>query len=141
MFGRYTVDRDSPGEEWYILDSDWPGRDQGQHQYPIYLPLGAVVAVATLVDVVPINRYAHGPLVGDFPHDGPLPHQQGGLWLIGSTSINKGHPTRIEQERTWDDFTPGRWAGLLADVRKLDRPIPAKGRRGLWEWNESEVAA
>lgn len=38
------------------------------------------------------------------------------------------------QERAFGDYTPGRYAWLLANVQKLETPIPAKGALGLWEW-------
>ncbi|CAG0947427.1 hypothetical protein ANRL1_04099 [Anaerolineae bacterium] len=41
-----------------------------------------------------------------------------------------------EQEIAFGDYTPGRYAWILADVRSLDAPIPAKGALGLWEWSE-----
>jgi hypothetical protein len=44
-----------------------------------------------------------------------------------------------DEERAFGDYSSGRYAWLLADVRPVDPPIPAKGRQGLWEW-ESEVA-
>lgn len=33
---------------------------------------------------------------------------------------------------TWEI---GRWAWLFMDIRPLEKPIPAKGMQGLWEWN------
>jgi hypothetical protein len=146
MFGRYIVDRDGPGEEWYILDSDWPGRDQGQHQYPIYLPLGAVVAVANLVDVVPIGgptSFSTGIFEGEEPPtagmDVIVHHAPRGDWAPESLVLDRwnGPTENIDSELPWGDFTPGRFAWLLDDVRKLHQPIPAKGRQGLWEWDES----
>ena len=38
-----------------------------------------------------------------------------------------------EQERTFGDYTAGRWAWLLADIKAIP-PVAAKGRLGLWEW-------
>jgi hypothetical protein len=32
------------------------------------------------------------------------------------------------------DFTYGRWAWILKDVKRLEKPIPARGALGLWEW-------
>jgi hypothetical protein len=32
------------------------------------------------------------------------------------------------------DHTEGPWCWVLADVRRLDRPIAASGQRGLWDW-------
>jgi len=34
------------------------------------------------------------------------------------------------------DYRPGRWAWLLTDVQRLDRPVPAKGKQGWWTWDE-----
>lgn len=118
------------------------------------LPLGAVLATCTLVDVVPIydrssqttdrhrrtcDRYQAS--VVDCLHEGDLPHQQGGLWLIGSRADGRGTPTPVEDQRSFGDFTPGRFALLLADVVKLPEPIPARGHQGLWTWDEHELAA
>lgn len=35
-------------------------------------------------------------------------------------------------ERHLGDYTPGRFAWHLMDVRRLDEPIPARGALGLW---------
>ena len=32
------------------------------------------------------------------------------------------------------DFTYGRWAWILKDVKRLEKPIPARGALSLWEW-------
>lgn len=37
-------------------------------------------------------------------------------------------------DRMLGDFTPGRFAWLLADVQPLPVPVPARGSLGLWEW-------
>lgn len=37
-------------------------------------------------------------------------------------------------EYRFGDYTPGRFAWLLEDVRPLADPAPARGRLGLWEW-------
>ena len=103
------------------------------------LPLGAIVATCELVDCVPIGRTkgAHSH-VAECEHEGDLPHQQGGLWLIGPNEITHGSPTRIESERHFGDYTPGRFAWLLDDVKPCD-PIPARGRQGLWEWDSDLI--
>lgn len=43
-----------------------------------------------------------------------------------------------EHERAFGDYSLGRWAWLLADVKPLPVPIPAKGALHLWEWNEQQ---
>lgn len=81
------------------------------------LPLGAVVATCRLVDVVPTDLNApseHHDRWGYYVrHDGVL--------FLGT------------QEFAFGDFTRGRYAWLLADVKPLDPSVPAKGRQGLWD--------
>ena len=38
-----------------------------------------------------------------------------------------------DQERAFGDYADGRYAWLLADIKPLPEPIPAKGALGLWE--------
>lgn len=37
-----------------------------------------------------------------------------------------------EDERGWGNYTPGRWAWMLADVVALPEPIPYRGAQGLF---------
>lgn len=37
------------------------------------------------------------------------------------------------QERWFGDYSPGRWAWRLENVRIVDN-IPARGSQGFWEW-------
>jgi len=39
-----------------------------------------------------------------------------------------------EQEEAFGDYEPGRFGFLLENVIQLASPVPAKGARGLWEW-------
>ena len=87
------------------------------------LPLGAVVATCTLVDVVPIVAVVHGIQAWT---DGRL------VWVRGWLEDDRD----LTDQRPYGDFSPGRYAWLLADIKPLDEPIPAKGRQGLWEWDE-----
>ena len=36
------------------------------------------------------------------------------------------------------DFAIGRWLWLLSDVQPCDPPVPAVGRRGIWEWESPD---
>lgn len=47
---------------------------------------------------------------------------------------------RIGHESLYGDFTPGRYAWLLKDIRQLDKPVPVRGSLGLWNWKPGEVA-
>jgi hypothetical protein len=37
-------------------------------------------------------------------------------------------------ELAYGDYTPGRYAWILKDVKQID-PVPAKGHLGLWNWD------
>jgi hypothetical protein len=41
-----------------------------------------------------------------------------------------------EQEKMFGDWTPGRYAWEFANMKILKEPIPAKGKQGLWNWEE-----
>ena len=36
------------------------------------------------------------------------------------------------------DWTPGRYAWELRNIKLLPEPIPAKGQQGLWNWEPPE---
>lgn len=78
------------------------------------IPLGAVVAVATLVDCRPT-----GVTLSTLPF--------GADWL----------PAEDSPEYAFGDFSPGRFGWLLENVQRLKPPIPAKGALGVWEWDRA----
>jgi activating signal cointegrator 1 len=73
-------------------------------------PRGAVIAVCGLVHVGAIYR------------------------LPDEVRIKSVEWTVQPREVGFGDYTPGRYAWLLADVQALPEPIPARGSLGLWEW-------
>lgn len=77
------------------------------------LPRGAIVARCNLLDCVWIG------------------HEWPDNQLVSQATQHR----LTDQERAFGDYTPGRYAWLLADVRRIPRPIPAKGALGLWVWN------
>ena len=90
------------------------------------LPLGAVVAVCDLVDVVPIRfctmDYAH------VCHSGAelLLHSDiARPWADGETEHI------VTDQLPFGDFTPGRFAWLIDSVRPLPSPVPMRGAQGL----------
>lgn len=84
---------------------------QWPHFDPERLPRGAVVAIARLSGVY---RIIEGGQVEGF------------------------HPQPLARELAFGDYSPGRFAWLLADIRRLPVPIPAKGAQGLWRWDVPE---
>jgi hypothetical protein len=112
--------------------------------YP--LPLGAILCTARLVDCVPVigedEDSGLAPLSGSGWHSYVRNHPDGqygaapGLWLIGYNNLTSGNPTRIEDQRPYGDYRPGRWAWLLDGIEALANPVPFTGRQGLvasWE--------
>lgn len=59
--------------------------------------------------------------------------------VLGTATLGKALPTTLRaatpREKALGDFTPGRYAWPLYDVARFDKPIPAKGKQGLWTWD------
>lgn len=90
------------------------------------LPRGAIIAVCTLLDCVPTQ------------HPG-IANEPGKPWFTGAQKGVGQHyyevpPPLDSNEYAFGDYSPNRYAWLLADVKILPTPIPAKGALGLWEW-------
>jgi hypothetical protein len=82
------------------------------------LPLGTVVALARLVIVYPTARVQVGSRLMATP-DARLQ-----MW---------GDELEIsEREGHFGDYSPGRFAWVLSDLRQLSEPIACKGALGLW---------
>lgn len=79
-------------------------RDQSLDQ----LPLGSVLAVARLIDVVPVEQVV----------------------TLAATD------QRIANEELYFvNYAPGRYAWKLELVRVAPEPVPAQGAQGLWNWS------
>jgi hypothetical protein len=39
-----------------------------------------------------------------------------------------------EQERAFGDYSPGRYAWVLADIERLEQPVPCRGFQSLFDW-------
>ena len=75
------------------------------------LPTGAVVATAVLSDCVKsVDTWTDGYVL------------ENGVYIYSP-------------EYEVGDFTPGRYAWELTEVEGLQKPIPAKGKQGFWNWN------
>jgi len=96
------------GISWYFLD----------------LPFGAVVATAELAGCWEI----------DFPT--PAEIEWHGYCAGQRRLRGKNAPADFikDDELLFGDWTPGRFAWKLANVKLLPKPVPAKGKQGLWEW-------
>lgn len=83
------------------------------------LPRGCVIAKAELVGCHEMVRHGGRGLSSASP-----------AWIETDQVIYE--PT--EQELLFGDWTPGRFAWEISDIKILPKPIPAKGNQRLWEW-------
>ncbi|MCH9637772.1 MAG: ASCH domain-containing protein [Gammaproteobacteria bacterium] len=77
--------------------------EAGGYESPDDLPLGALVAVVDLTDVLPT-----------------------------APTLFEGF-TFSARELTFGDYTPGRFAWKTENLRRLETPIPFRGAQGLFE--------
>lgn len=80
------------------------------HVNPDILPRGAIVAVCWLHSI----------------------------YRITEQGVEGFNPQPPANEIAFGDYSPGRFAWLLTNVRALPEPISAKGQLGLWEWQPPE---
>jgi len=95
-------------------------RDAG-YKLSSSLPRGKIIAMCELVSMQEITPSYFFGVRSDWKWVGP-----------------DGRQYRYElddQERIFGDYTPGRYAWLLDNIKRLDQPMPAKGKLGLWEWD------
>lgn len=59
------------------------------------------------------------------------------LFEVVSTDVNLGI---TDQEKAFGDYSPGRFAWILRNVQRFEKPIPAKGKLGLWDYEINGVA-
>ena len=78
--------------------------------------------------LLPLNERWWLAPAPDFPS---LPMPLG--FVVATCELVDVLATADVQSDPYGDFTPGRFAWILADVQKID-PVPAKGKQGLWNW-------
>lgn len=80
-------------------------------------PLGAVIATCLLADCLPMEA------------------------TVCLAGVFDDHPDLdTEQERLFGDYSPGRWAWVLEDIKPIV-PQQARGALGLWEWSPKATDA
>lgn len=84
------------------------------------LPYGAVIAMADLVEVWQIL------------------HRAGDIIAV-STSGGDSVFMPTEKEKAFGHWGNGNYAWELRNVRVLSKPIPAKGKQSLWEWEPPHI--
>lgn len=54
--------------------------------------------------------------------------------LIDVLPVRNVRDKLTKLERAFGDYSPGRFAWILANPKVLEHPVAAKGALGLWEW-------
>lgn len=75
------------------------------------LPTGCVIAVCNLSDCVLVRRENYD-----------------------NAELADGRIVK-DNEYYFGNYTPGRYAWKMEDMKMLDKPVPAKGALSLWEWS------
>ena len=83
---------------------------------PVTLPVGMIIATCELVDVVQMNELHVFPACQGY-------------------GCKRQYWKLDEKERAFGDYQVGRYMWLLANVKKLNKPITAKGALGLWNFD------
>lgn len=104
------------------------------------MPLGAIVATCELVDCAPIVEWGADPQCNHITvgADGALRSWE---FVVGSMPLawRKQGRFDVTDQAPYGDFTPGRWAWLLDNIRPLAEPVPSRGRQGLWDIGDAAV--
>ncbi|BAK99730.1 hypothetical protein OBV_25320 [Oscillibacter valericigenes Sjm18-20] len=88
------------------------------------LKTGAIIATAELVGCHKIALHGGRGMPSDAPG-----------WLETDHGIYEPD----DQELLFGDWTPGRYALEIANVKMLETPIPTKGKQRLWEWEATQT--
>lgn len=105
--------------DWHLGGTkvNWDGSDNG-----FDMPLGAVVATAELVACY---RIVSVGCTGS--------SERRIAWVDGNLSPH--YPST--QEIQFGDWSPGRYAWKLVNVKMLPEPILTKGMQRIWNWNQN----
>jgi hypothetical protein len=111
--------------------------DEGIGLYPTLSESGAVVATCQLVDVLPIVAAWPGNDPCCWTEAATEPRHYGDSVVAWTRAETGALIHRSTTDAPFGDFSPGRFAWLLDDVRAI-RPMPCGGRRQLWAWTTDE---
>ena len=132
VIGDWEVHRPGRREHYWRVrptDAPWP-------QPP--LPLGAVVATATIVDVLPMAMYVRS-VDGERAHDNVLSIDRSifdDRPTLLSVPDTDGGWRDVSDQLPYGDFEDGRFAWMLEDIQMVTPAIHTNGRQGLWTWEE-----
>lgn len=109
-------------------------------------PLGCLVGSAVIGVGLPIVQFhsrgpGHHPDPLWTPNDGsgkpPFPVVAVNNDESAMTLFTQGVIERIQDQRPFGDWTPGRWAWPLIDPRPLAEPVPYRGAQGVFYVDEA----
>lgn len=95
------------------------------------LPRGAVIATAELVDVLLIKNISK--LHPETPERIDVEFKSMNFSIQIYDPHFHSYIAVPQSELTLGDWTPGRYAWELANVKPIT-PVPVKGKQGLWQW-------
>lgn len=91
----------------------------------INCPLMSIIAICNLVDCFEIRTVR--------------PVKRNGEMVM--TAFLEAGNRLVEvsgNELVFGDYTPGRYAWILSEIKLLETPVPAKGKQRLWNWEPPE---
>lgn len=89
------------------------------HNFSLGLPLGKIIAVCELKEVLPIVAF----------QDGVRFQRETDYWKASYLNLPE------EPELSFGNYAAGRFAWILENVHVLKEPIPARGALGLWTFS------
>ncbi len=137
------IEPDALGQDVYWLPEPWTEEEQVAAGLPpdgdlcgFPLPLGAVVATCTLGHCIPMVLAGSGCQDAHVRLDPEYTMTAQVLIPDPAGRCGWAEPVDISDQLPFGDFGPGRWAWMLAEIRAVWPPIPARGRQGCWEWEK-----
>ena len=58
----------------------------------------------------------------------------GTVEIVDCVPVEEIMHTLTERERVLGDYSPGRFAWVLENPVMFDKPVPARGKQGWWNW-------
>lgn len=85
------------------------------------LPFGYILGMVDIIDCIPTSRIADIMRKNEWQYPAVL-HSGGHSWTI------------TKQETAFGNYLGKRYAWLMANIVKFDKPIPCKGHLSLWDY-------
>ena len=88
----------------------------------------------------PHELFQHFEAAGAIYKDFPLGAIIGQANLVECIQMDQEYCDRMKKqnpaEYAFGNYEPGRYALVMKDAVLFDKPIPAKGKQGLWNWED-----